>query len=318
MSSSGPCFRFLLARLLLSLPLAPSFALPAFSLGPFAALPPPPPASSLLPLPSSLPSSLAPPLFSFDSSASASFPTHALHAPVVPGAGISSGAPPSASGAFAPGWSGAAGSSDTDNTYLYNDCDDSSVKEEKEEAALSKAAFSQAFHEVVSLFTGFFPRAKPSSSSSSTEDWILWEDICGPSSGCDPRIFVLFDKIKFLLKEVCEKFQKAADKKNKTSSTLPHWWDFIGLGTYLTSDYHKTLKINENFSHLLDKPVVSSRYVTLSISDITKLEACGRSVVLFVVHSHNVRVPQVLKLCSLELSVQAADLVYDESSRYPS
>ena len=37
-------------------------------------------------------------------------------------------------------------------------------------------------------------------------------------------------------------------------------------------NYHKALKLNESFSHLLDKPVASSRYAALSIDDITKLE----------------------------------------------
>ena len=115
--------------------------------------------SSPLPSSSSLPSSLAPTLSSFDSLASASFPAPTSRAPVVPGAVVSSGAHHSTLGASAPGWSGAAGSLDLDGTYLYNDFDDSSMKE-KGESALSKAAFSQAFHEVVSCVTGFFPHAR--------------------------------------------------------------------------------------------------------------------------------------------------------------
>ena len=71
------------------------------------------------------------------------------------------------------------------------------MKGEKEETALSKAAFSKAFHKVVSLVMGLFPRTKPDSSSSSIEDSVSWEDICGPSSGRDPQIFLtLFDKMK--------------------------------------------------------------------------------------------------------------------------
>ena len=45
------------------------------------------------------------------------------------------------------------------------------------------------------------------------------------------------------------------------------------------SDYHKAPKLNESFSHLLDKPVVSFRHVALSISDIAKLETCVRGLV---------------------------------------
>ena len=49
------------------------------------------------------------------------------------------------------------------------------MKGEKGESAFGKAAFSKAFHEVVTLTIGFFPRAKPFSSSSS-EELIPWED----------------------------------------------------------------------------------------------------------------------------------------------
>ena len=176
-------------------PQAPSFAPQVFSLGPSAPLRPPP-SSSLIPSSSSLPFSLALPLSSFDSSGSASFPAPAWCAPVVPGTGVSSGVPPSASNASAHVLTGAAGSLDPEGAFLCHDFNDSSVKEEKGEAALGKAAFSPAFHEVVSLITGFVPRAKPASSSSSSEESIPWEDICGPSSGCDPRVFLLlFDKM---------------------------------------------------------------------------------------------------------------------------
>ena len=54
-----------------------------------------------------------------------------------------SGAPHSVSGASTPGWSGAAGSSDPDGAYFYNDFDDSS---EKEEAVHSFAALKVKGH----------------------------------------------------------------------------------------------------------------------------------------------------------------------------
>ena len=63
----------------------------------------------------------------------------------------------------------------------------------------------------------------PDSSSSSTEDSVPQEDICGPSSGHDPWIFLmLVDKMKSLSKEISEKFRKAADERKKTSFALPH------------------------------------------------------------------------------------------------
>ena len=127
-----------------------------------------------------------------------------------PGTGASCSAPPSASVGSGPSVAGAAGSSDPDGAFLYHDFDDSSVKGQ---STLGKAAFSQAFHEVVTLIAGFFPRAKPSSSSSPSEELVPWEDICGPS-GCDPWIFLsLFNKISALSKQVNEKFQKTVDEK---------------------------------------------------------------------------------------------------------
>ena len=91
----------------------------SISLGQSAPLPPPPP-SSLLPSSSSLPSSLAPPLSSFDSFGSASFPAPASRAPVVLGTGASYGVPPSASGASTPVLSGAAGSLDPNSAFFVS------------------------------------------------------------------------------------------------------------------------------------------------------------------------------------------------------
>ena len=76
--------------------------------------------------------------------------------------------------------------------------------------------------------------------------------------------------MKSLLKEVREKFRKAADRRKKTSSALPRWGDVYRLGDF--PDYHKALRLNESFSRLLDKPVASSRHVALSIDGISKLE----------------------------------------------
>ena len=170
------------------------------------------------------------------------------------------------------GFAGASGTSDPDDTFLYRGFDDSSVKGEKGEAALGKADFSRAFHEVVTLITGFFPHATPSSSSSCVGSF-PWMDICGTSLSRDPRIFLsLFDKLSVLSKAVNEKFRKTADEKQKTSTALLHWGDVYRLGD--KPDFHKAPKVNESFSRLLDKPVSSSRYVALSLEDTSKLETC--------------------------------------------
>ena len=61
------------------------------------------------------------------------------------------------------------------------------------------------------------------------------------------------------------------------SSAFPRWGDAYRFGDF--PDYHKALKLNESFSQLLDKPVASSHYVTLSLDGITKLETCVRGFV---------------------------------------
>ena len=135
-----------------------------FSLGPFAR--PPPPPSSLFGSSPSFFSGCS----SFGLSGPPGFTTSASSAPVDPGAGASSSAPLCDSVGSGLGFAGA---SDPDDTFLYRSFDDASVKGE---SALGKAAFSRAFHEIVTLITGFFPCAKLPSSFSSKES-IPWEDI---------------------------------------------------------------------------------------------------------------------------------------------
>ena len=74
-----------------------------------------------------------------------------------------------------------------------------------------------------------------------------------------------------LSKQVNEKFQKTADEKKKTSSAPPRWGDVYRLGDLP--------KLSEIFLWLLNKPVASSRHVTLSLEDIAKLETCVRGLV---------------------------------------
>ena len=111
---------------------------------------------------------------------------------------------------------------------------------------------------MVTLISGFFPLAKPSSSSSMES--FPWMDMFGPATCCDPRILALFNKLSALLKEV-EKFQKAADEK-KVSTSLLCWADICCLGDMV--DFHKAPKVNKSFAGLLDKSILSSRYVALS------------------------------------------------------
>ena len=135
---------------------------------------------------------------------------------------------------------------------------------------MGKDEFSKAFHEVISLITGFFPHLKPSSASPSN-DLYPWLDVFGTSLRRNSRLFLtLFEKLSALSKEIDEKFCKAAD--DKKSSALPHWGDIYRLGDF--DDFFKAPKINESFSCLLSKPVSTSRYVSISLVDSAKLEAC--------------------------------------------
>ena len=122
---------------------------------------------------------------------------------------------------------------------------------------MGKDEFSKAFHEVITLITGFFPHLKPSSASPS-DDLYPWLDVFGTSLRRNPRLFLtLFEKLSALSKEIDEKFRKAADDKKSSSD-----------------DFFKAPKINESFSCLLSKPVSTSRYVSISLVDSAKLEAC--------------------------------------------
>ena len=175
-------------------------------------------------------------------------------------------------------FAGSSGASDpTDDSFLYHGFDDSSMKREKVESAPGKADFSRAFHEVVTLITGFFPHAKPSFSSSSVE-LFPWMAMFGPMSSRNPLIFLsLFDKLSELSKEVEEKFRKATDKKKKASTALPRWGDVYRLGDL--PDFHKAHKVKESFSRLLDKFVSSSRYMALSLDNTSKLETYVRGLI---------------------------------------
>ena len=63
------------------------------------------------------------------------------------------------------------------------------------------------------------------------------------------------------------------DKFRKATSVLPTWGDIYRLGDL--EGYHKARKINESFSHLLDKPVTSSRCIAVSLDECAKLESCA-------------------------------------------
>ena len=122
------------------------------------------------------------------------------------------------------------------------------------------------------------------------DDLIPWLGVFGNTCCRSPRVFLnLFEMLSAISKEVEEKFVKAAEDKKKASTTLPQWGEVYCLGDL--HKFYKAPKINESFSRLLSKPVSLSRYVSLSLDDLAKLEACivdksSRSLFLFDPRCH--------------------------------
>ena len=125
---------------------------------------------------------------------------------------------------------------------------------------------------MVSLVTGFFTCAKPSSSSSSAEESIPWEDICGSSSGRDPRIFLLlFDKM-----QSARGSERPWTRRRKRPPLCHAGGDAYRLGDF--PDYHKlsSLMIASRACWISQlHPLGMSFYPSVT----TKLEACVRGVV---------------------------------------
>ena len=64
------------------------------------------------------------------------------------------------------------------------------------------------------------------------------------------------------------------DDKKKATSALPELGDVYHLGDLW--EYHRAPKLNESFLRLLDRQVSSSRYLTMTLDESTKLETCIR------------------------------------------
>ena len=131
-----------------------------------------------------------------------------------------------------------------------------------------------------------FPAAKPADSC--VIDWSPWFDDFGACCQHDPRVFFsLFDKVVPVKKETEDKFAKVAADKKKATTALPAWSGVFRLGDI--PDYFKVPKVNESFSCLLDRPVSNSRYASILLEEMTKLETCIRG---------DNRVPVILPLSS--------------------
>ena len=104
---------------------------------------------------------------------------------------------------------------------------------------------------------------------------IPWLDVFGNVRRQSPHVFLsLFEKLAAISKEVDDNFLKAAGEKKKASSSLPPWSEVYHLGNL--NKFHKATRVNESFSRLLSKTVSLSRYVSLLLDDMAKLESCIR------------------------------------------
>ena len=98
------------------------------------------------------------------------------------------------------------------------------------------------------------------------------EKVNGNIAGVTAPLLSLFDKLTPVMKDIEEKFCNASDDQKKATSCLPVWGDVYHLGDII--DFHHAPHINKSFSRLLDKKVASSRFVSVSLEECSKLELC--------------------------------------------
>ena len=69
----------------------------------------------------------------------------------------------------------------------------------------------------------------------------------------------------------------AAQGCKKVFSVFPSWGEIYHMNDFPT--FAKAPPVNDQFSRLLDKPLSSSRHVSLSLEECSRLEACVRGLV---------------------------------------
>ena len=142
----------------------------------------------------------------------------------------------------------------------------------------------RAFKQVVALITGLFPEARPSVVKPS--DPASWFRKFGNEKQRDPEVFLSsFDRICSITSDVKERLAVASQGRKKAFSVLPSWGEIYCMSDFLIyrmSDFLTFAKaplVNNQFSRLLDKPLSSSRHVSLSLEECSFLETCVRGLV---------------------------------------
>ena len=143
--------------------------------------------------------------------------------------------------------------------------------EREETDARARSEVTGAFRQVLSFIASFFPGALPSESQA--PNIAFWFHGFGDDRRKEPSVYLsCFNKIKELMVEIDHKVTANAKNQRRSRSVLPTWGDIYRLRDLPTS--HSAAPLNPQFSRLLNKSVPTSRYVSLSLEDCARLEAC--------------------------------------------
>ena len=163
---------------------------------------------------------------------------------------------------------------ESDQAGVY--ADPLNFPEGEETNARAGSEVTGAFRQVLPFIASFFPDALPSGSQ--PPNIAYWFHGFGDDRRKEPRVYSsCFDKIKDLMVEIDRKVTANAKDQHRSHSVLPTWGDIYRLHDLRTS--HSAAPLNPQFSRLLNKSVPTSRYVSLSLEDCARLEACMRGLV---------------------------------------
>ena len=124
--------------------------------------------------------------------------------------------------------------------------------------------------------TGLLPETRPSVLKPS--DPASWFRGFSNEKQCDPKVFLsCFDRIHSIMTDVEERSMVASQGCKKVISVLPSWGEIYRMSDFPT--FAKAPPVKDQFSRLLDKPLASSRHVTLSLEECSHLETCVRGLV---------------------------------------
>ena len=128
----------------------------------------------------------------------------------------------------------------------------------------------------MALITGLFPDARPSVVKPS--DPASWFRGFGDEKQRDPKVFLsCFDRIRSIMTDVEERSMVATQVRKKAVNVLPSLGEIYRTSDFLT--FAKAPPVNDQFSRLLDKPLSSSRHVSLSLEECSRLENGVRRLV---------------------------------------